>query len=220
MKATGVQQEPPRNERPIHLTERDQAVLLFMAEQYGIRADQLWRLVGKLSQRTTRALLDRWTAGGLINRQKVFAADPPWMWATRKGLAAVPERFPYWEPRPGILDHVYWVNEVRFKVQARHPEATWVSERHLRMESKSRNAAHMPDAVVIRGSKQIAIEVQLQQKSFARAAATMRQLTDRYDGAWVFARPGGPRQVIERGLKELPAERTKRVRVLDLEETM
>jgi hypothetical protein len=75
----------------------------------------------------------------------------------------------------------------------------------------------MPDGLVLKAGNQIAIEVQLAQKSRERAVDTLRYLADTYDGAWIFARAGGPAVAIERALAELNPDKAKRVRLLPLE---
>jgi hypothetical protein len=57
-----------------------------MGEQYGLRKDQLPKLVGDVAERTIRALIDRWVRAGLINRRTIFAGDHAWLWPTRDGL--------------------------------------------------------------------------------------------------------------------------------------
>ena len=204
----------------VRITPRDVSVLTYMGEQYGLRKDQLPRLVGDVAERTVRALIDRWVRAGLINRRTVFAGDHAWLWPTTTGLELSGRSLPYWEPRPGILEHVYWVNEIRFRVADRHPDAAWISERHLRAEAGGANRPeHMPDGLVLKAGKQIAIEVQLAQKSRERAADTLAYLTQAYEGAWIFAKAGGPFLAIERGLGELKSEKAKRVRLLPLEES-
>ena len=211
----------PRSDRgQIRLTPRDVAVLTFLSEQYGIRKDQLPQLIGDVAERTIRALIDRWVRAGLVSRRTIFAGDHAWLWPTPNGLDLTPLRLPYWEPRPGILDHVYWVNETRFRVAKRHPDSRWISERRLRAEAGGANRPeHMPDGLVLRGGARIAIEVQLAQKSADRAAATLGFLTQTYDGAWIFAKTGGPFTAIERALGELDGAKAKRVRLLPLEDT-
>jgi len=201
----------------IRITDRDVRVMAFMAEQYGLRRDQLPDLIPNVSDRTIRAQIDRWVLGGLVARRTVFAREHAWLWPTRAGLDLVPERFPYWEPRPGILEHVYWVNEIRFRVTKRHPEAEWISERRLRAEAGGANRPeHMPDGVVLKGDHRIAVEVQLAQKSLDRAQATLAELVKSYDGAWVFARAGGPMSSMAAALRSLNGQRGK-IRLLPLE---
>ena len=200
-------------------TPRDVEVLTFMAEMYGIRKDQLGRLLGGVSERTLRALIDRWVRAGLVQRRTIFLREPAWLWPTRAGLDMTPHPLPYWEPRPGILEHVFSVNEIRLRVAERHPEATWISERKLRAEAGGANRPeHMPDGVVVKEGHEIAIEVQLAHKSRDRAASMLAHLTASYDGAWIFARAGGPSLAIARALGELPTDKQGRVRLLPLEE--
>ena len=203
----------------VRLTARDLQVMAFLAEQYGIRKDQLPRLVGGVSERTIRALIDRWVRAGLVSRRSIFAGTHAWLWPTREGLELSGEALPYWEPRPGILEHVYWVNEIRFRVAGRHPDSAWVSERRLRAEAGGANRPeHMPDGLVLKSDRRIGVEVQLAQKSRERAAETLAHLTEAYDGAWIFAKAGGPFQAIERALTALDKTRAKRVRLLPLED--
>lgn len=201
----------------VRITRRDLEVLYWMADQYGIRKDQIPRLLGGLGDRTIRALLDRWSRAGLVERRRIFAHDPAWVWPTRGGLGLLDRRVPYWEPRPGILDHVYWVNEVRMLVRERDPEQRWISERRLRAERGGRNSIdHTPDALVVRDQVRIAVEVQLTQKSADRAMAMLRSLTNAFDGAWIFALPGAATEAIARAVERLDARSAARVRLLEL----
>ena len=202
----------------VRLTPRDLEVMTFMGEQYGLRKDQLARYL-EVSDRTLRALIDRWVRGGLINRRTIFAGQPAWLWPTRQGLELSPVALPHWEPRPGILEHVYWVTEVRLRVADRHPDSHWTSERILRAEVGGTNRPeHMPDALVTKAGKQIAVEVQLAHKSRDRAGASVASLTDAYDGVWMFAQAGGPTAALQRAVQGLPPDRAKKVRLLPLEE--
>lgn len=202
----------------VRLTQRDIEVMGFMGEQYGLRKDQLARFL-EVSERTLRALIDRWVRAGLISRRTIFAGQPAWLWPTRQGLELSPTALPHWEPRPGILEHVYWVTEVRLRVADRHPDSHWTSERILRAEVGGANRPeHMPDALVTKAGKRIAVEVQLAHKSRDRAGATVGYLTDTYDGVWIFAQAGGPTAALERAVDQLPSDRAKKVRLLPLEE--
>lgn len=202
----------------VRLTQRDIEVMTFMGEQYGLRKDQLASYLD-VSERTLRALIDRWVRGGLISRRTIFAGQPAWLWPTRQGLELAPVVLPHWEPRPGILDHVYWVTEVRLRVAKRHPDSVWTCERILRAEAGGTNRPeHMPDALVTKAGKQIAVEVQLAHKSRDRAGATVGYLTDTYDGVWIFAQAGGPTAALERAVQELSLDKAKKVRLVPLEE--
>ena len=203
----------------VRTTTRDVEVLNFMAEQYGVRKDQLARLLGGVSERTVRALIDRWVRAGLVQRRTIFVRQHAWLWPTRAGLELAPYPFPYWEPRPGILEHVFHVTQTRFKIAERHPSATWISERRLRAEAGGANRPeHMPDGLVVRDGREIAIEVQLAQKSRDRAVSMLSYLTQTYDGAWIFAKDGGPTLAIERALRELDPDSAHRIRLLPLDE--
>lgn len=86
----------PRSDKgDIRLTQRDVEVMTFLSDQYGLRKDQLPQLVGDVSERTSRALIDRWVRGGLVYRRTIFAGEHAWLWPTRAGLSLAPFLLPY-----------------------------------------------------------------------------------------------------------------------------
>ena len=182
----------------IKITERDLEVLRFIGEQYGVRADQLARLlkrpdVGALSDSATRAVLARWEKAGLADSRKVIADEPRVIWLTRKGLDEVGLAFKPWTPTPASLAHIYWTTQVRMHTEDRHPAASWRSERELRkgrvMQSISTSQSHEVDAEIHLPQGVVAVEVELTSKSVERRRSIMAELTQRYATVWYFAPP-------------------------------
>lgn len=119
--------------------------------------------------------------------------------------------FRAWRPNPGAVAHIVAVTEVRMHVADRRPEASWLCEREL-LRDRPSPQAHVPDALVVVGEREAAVEVELTQKSRRRTEAIMRELTARYDSVWYFT-TGTTRRVVERAAE---ATRAVGVQVLSL----
>ena len=211
----------PGVEQPsVLLTPRDLEALKWIGEQFAIRVDHLPRLLGEggneLSRRATRGVLERWTRAGFVVRRKVFANESAWVWLTRHGSNAGGGTFKLWVPKFGNLSHVYWVNEVRLQTRDKHPDVIWVCERTVRKE-RSRGL-HVPDAELVspNGAK-VAVEVELTQKSTARAASITQELASRYGTVWYFVSPAAKR-TIRKAVAELGAADQAKFRFYDLPE--
>jgi hypothetical protein len=208
----------------VRLTERDLASLHWIGEQYAIRVDQLTRLLGReagrpLSDSTARAAVARWLRAGLAKRRKITAGDPAFVWLTTRGLREVGLSFKGWEPTAATVAHVFWTNQVRLYVEERHPEFSWLSERHLRagsaMQTFSDERTHVADAELRSGDTSVAVEVELTAKSTPRREAIMRALANAYPTVWYFA-PADVERALHRTTERLDASR-ERIRIYPLE---
>ena len=178
----------------VRLTDRDIASLRWVGEQYAVRIDQLTRLLGRpssaVSDSTARGVVARWVRAGLAESKKLIAGEPGFVWVTRRGLRHVDLPYKPWEPSVGILNHVYWVNQVRFSVESRHAGSQWVPERELRqgaaMQTFDRKA-HVADGELHLDRGTVAIEVELTAKSVPRRRTIMSELASRYSTVWYFA---------------------------------
>jgi hypothetical protein len=169
-----------RDKGTIQATERDQACLAWIAEQYAARFEQVQRLLtrypdphnpfkGKLiSEATTRDTIDRWTKAGWAEYERVLAAEKGYVWITKRGLELVEldELFKAKQPAATRLHHVYAVNQLRLWMELQGH--TWTSERRYRAEldiEKGESPGPIPDAIV-RSDKagKVAIEVELTPK--------------------------------------------------------
>lgn len=171
------------------LTERDVHGLVFLAEMYGAQFDQLAAVLG-LTPRRARPIAMRWREHGLAESARL-GPGPPWIWATRGGLAACGLR--YTEVRPALsrLAHLRAVTSVRLALEGtrdyRTGRAHWRGERRLRARCRFGVRDHLPDgevhwpddAEVPWAGECWAIEAELTAKTVGRTAEIMRELLSR-----------------------------------------
>jgi hypothetical protein len=191
-----------------HLAEPDIAGLLFTAEMYGVQLDHL-AVALNVSESQARALVARWRS-----RQDAESArlgpGPPWVWLTRRGLAACGLRYTAAQPALSRLAHLRAVTAVRLALQGtaayRDGDGYWRSERRLRSALGGRvgqrdhlpdGEVHWPDAGGAEWAGECwAIEAELTAKTLRRTVAIMRELLARtgdYGCAAAQARmPGQP----------------------------
>jgi DNA-binding MarR family transcriptional regulator len=175
------------------LRTRDLELLAWSAEQYAARVDQLTGLIG-CGPRTVQRALARLRAQGLIETFRMLADQPAWVTPTVRGLRACGSPYGVWRPRLSLIAHVAAVNDARLHVQARDPNAQWISERLL-AKQRSDSRRHLPDAVVMSEGRQIAIEVELTVKSRRRLEGILDQLARQHDATVYFCAPA-PHRVL------------------------
>src|SRR6516165_1674235 len=174
-----------------HLTGRDIAALLFVADMYAVQLDQLAVLLG-VSQARARAVTLGWRRAGYAESARIGPGHP-WVWLTRAGLAAC--GLPYAASSPALsrLAHLRAVVSVRLALEAAPGYATagafWRGERRLRARTGGRAGLreHIPDAEVhwpdgspvAFAGECWAIEAELTRKTVARTAAIMREILAR-----------------------------------------
>ena len=199
-----------RHDRGPRLTPRDIACLLWTAEQYAIRLDQLQRLLfrytpeqdrhklkpgtDRLSLERTYDTLDRWRTLGLIEHDAILNGDQLWIWLSRHGLREIGSPFSYGNGKPASLriPHLYYINQIRLTVETRRPEDSWVSERAIRRQqgrrTKGASIPHTPDGLSItKSGKQTAIEVEWSSKDEEPLDETLYELANTYKSVWYFA---------------------------------
>jgi hypothetical protein len=127
------------------VTERDWRVLLWLAEQYACRLDQVQYLLGQdagrgvkvegqISESAARLVVARWERAGLAAHKKVFVKEPSWVWLTAKALHEFGLSYKPNIPSLVSLNHIYAVNQVRMTVEREHPDDIWISERQIRAD--------------------------------------------------------------------------------------
>ena len=197
----------------VKATGRDLELLRFAGEQYALTLPQLARLMGR-SEHAARWLRDRWERAGWGRGGALVVGRPVLVWPTRAGMRLAGLEFRAWRPNPGAVAHIVAVNDVRMHIAGRRPEASWVCERELLRDRPSAQA-HVPDALVVVGEREAAVEVELTQKSRRRAEAIMRELTSRHDSVWYFT-TATTRRTIERAAEAIDASG---VQILSLPES-
>jgi hypothetical protein len=176
-------------ERTRILTDRDIHCLVFVAEMYGVQLDQLGALLDTSTERA-RTIASRWRELGYADTARL-GPGPPWVWATRPGLAACGLRYTAVPPALSRLAHIRAVTSVRLALQAtgiyRHARAYWRGERRIRTGCRPGSRDHMPDgevhwpdeATVDWAGECWAIEAELTRKTVARTVAIMTELLSR-----------------------------------------
>ena len=198
----------------VRATARDLAVLPFIAEQCAVTQPQLAQLIGR-TEHTARWLRQRWQRAGWVESRVLLVGEPVFIWLTSRGLLACGVGFKPWRPQAvGRLAHLVAVTDVRMHVEARRPEATWVSERAVarRDFEAGERRKHLPDAEVLLGDQRVAVEVELTQKERRRTEAIVAELSARYDAVWYFAAPAAHRHLTE----VIARNDFKRVQLLEL----
>lgn len=174
-----------------HLTERDIAALLFVAEMYAVQLDQLAVVLGVTEQRA-RAVTLAWRRARCAESARI-GPGRAWIWLTRAGLAAC--GLPYTAVSPALsrLAHLRAVTSVRLALEAASGYAAagayWRGERRLRARAGGRvglrehvpdGEVHWPDGAPVAFAGECwAIEAELTPKTAARTAAIMREILTR-----------------------------------------
>ena len=152
------------------VTERDVAVLSWIGEQYGVRADVVpvllgqWELhagtlitTGTVSRWAGRNAVTRWQRAGLVTTRRLLGRT--WVVPTRAGLTVAGLPYPAWEPKATTLGHVHAVGLVRLAVEPTIPAGgRWLGERALRRDldairgprapGQRRELGHLADAAI------------------------------------------------------------------------
>jgi hypothetical protein len=174
-----------------HLTERDIAALLFVADMYAVQLDQLATVLG-VTEARARTIALGWRRGSYAESARI-GPGPAWVWLTRAGLAACGLPYPATSPALSRLAHLRAVTAVRLALEATQGYAAagafWRGERRLRARAGSRaglrehipdGEVHWPDGAAAAFAGECwAIEAELTRKTVARTAAIMREILTR-----------------------------------------
>ena len=177
----------------IQMTRRDMEVLRWMGEMYAVRVDHLALLLGRMSKRGlngdgkvmsregTRRIYTRWLNAGWVEKRKMLADEPQWIWLSKQGVSDVGSEYPYRVPSVARLRHIHAVNAVRLHVEERLG-SSWTCERELSREKRE----HLIDGLVLYEGRQTAIEIEMTQKSKKRLVNIVRDLCSEYGAVWYF----------------------------------
>jgi hypothetical protein len=171
---------PPRKARidkgQPQWTPRDNYCLNWIGHMRAIRYDQLQRLLAResafetndpraLSASRTSQIIQRWVQAKYAIYRRVYAKQPGWIYLSRKGMfhAGLPYRAE--PPKDRLLQHLYYINEVRLALEEEDSSLRWVSERAIQAlqekRQKGQRLRHIPDGILVCGEEQIDIEVQI-----------------------------------------------------------
>lgn len=172
------------------LTERDREILKFInavgwcnASQLGRRFGMKWWIVYRVMKRLVNA--------DLVLHEKMSFEFFGVYYLTYKGASYTD--LPHIEKiSKGGYDHQKALIDVILKLRDMHPEATWVSERHLKQQKFLYGVGrfgHVSDGVFIfPDEKKVSIEVELSRKSRRRLQGIINSYagTLTYKEVWYF----------------------------------
>jgi hypothetical protein len=230
----GSQRKTRSDKGSIQATVRDLHVLEWISHQYVARLDHVQQLLSRepgapmtgkqLAMTTVRDQLDRWRRAGWVEYKRVLADEPGWVWVTRKGLQLVglDERYSAREPAATRLHHLYSINSVRLIFESR--KYSWTSERWVKSESKEkeREGRAIPDGVLHKDGRRIAIEVELTLKKPQELWLKVLRLADTkewasleraYHSIWFYVASKQIQAALQEQIGRLPAADQQRFAV-------
>ena len=176
-------------------------------------------LARDVSDRTLRALIDRWVRAGLINRRTIFAGEPRMAVADPSRSRAGADRAPLlgtapWHPRARLLGHRGPLPRRGAPPGFHLDLGAPASGRGRRRQPSRAHARRLWCSRPASGSRSRSSSRRSREPGRCDAVA---YLTDTHDGVWIFAQAGGPTAALERAVGQLPPDRAKKVRLLPLE---
>ncbi len=243
-KRTRKNTKPRRDKGKKLLTKRDRIVLLWIAQQYAARLDQVQELLSRMPGKggkpasptglTLSAVLQvvaRWVELGLVVYERGNADEPGWVYLTSLGLRKLGLSYAPLTPADSSYQHLFHINRVRLDLERRHPTYQWISERTLRAALPRRaegvTVPHLPDAQV-RTPKLVAVEVERSPKSPGELDAILTELLIVgvpavsgeaplvYNTIWYFVGPK-TQTAVDAARSRLPEEYRHRVKRYSLE---
>lgn len=222
----------------IRATPRDLACILWIAEMYAARSDQIRRLLSRypdpvhpphgplVSESVTREQIARWVRAGWIVYRRVLAAGPGWAYVTKKGLrlVGVDDIFLAKAPSSKRLNHIFAVNQVRLWMDVEQ-DYSWRSERILRAElelKRGESAGGIPDGLIFPKNVRTAVEVQISDLKPAEWHKKLHALIynwtsdyqRRYPWIWIYVATEELKEAAEDAIDELQDEDQRRVSAL------
>jgi len=163
--------------------------LTFTAEMYGVQLDQLAAVLG-VSVERARGVAVRWRGLGLAESARL-GPGPPWVWATRPGMAACGLGYTAGPPPLSRLAHVRAVTAVRLALQGttayQRARPFWRGERRIRAAVRASLRDHLPDgelhwpagAALSWAGECWAVQAELTHQAVTRTSEVMRELLAR-----------------------------------------
>ncbi len=202
--------------RGIRLTDRDRRTLRAIAEQgatYSTTVGEMLAIYGgreSIGERATRAVVGRWKLLGLVNVERVYAADPSVVYPTVAGGAFAGLPCSGTLPSVTSLRHTLLTAAVRPFYERRRLEFT--PERFIT------ESGHRPDAIATDTASGLraCCEIELTQKSRDRLAAILADTTARFDRVVYWTETGIGERVRTVADESLTARDAHKVRVRPL----
>lgn len=203
----------PAKQKPrlskIQLTERDLAILQFINDFGFCEIPHIQKRFA-LGNRRTYQLMERLIEVGLVKHERIFHDRHGIFRLTKKGATHT--------DLPALAritlahyNHSLAVLDVYLHVCKKHPQAEWLSERHL-IHDKYKHGigkrGHLPDAIILlpnadNKEQKIALEVELRSKAKPRIEKILKWYTTQFDFAevWYYC-PKGVADALRTVVKE------------------
>jgi hypothetical protein len=171
----------------MQLTERDVRILHFINDFGFCEMPQLENMFS-LTKRRSYQIIQRLIAAGLVKHERVFHG--------RHGIYRLSKKGASHTDLPALsrislahYNHSLAVLDVYLHLRTQHPDAHWLSERHLTHEKYFDGVGkrgHLPDGILLlpdagKKEQKIAIEVELRTKAKARIESILKWYTTQFD---------------------------------------
>ena len=222
----GVEQQAAKREPMLggmHLTERDIEILHFINDFGFCEMPHIERMFG-LTKRRSYQIIQRLIAAGLVIHQRVFHG--------RHGIYRLSTKGASHTDLPALTrialahyNHSLAILDVYLHVRTKHPDAEWLSERHL-IHAKHADGVgkrgHLPDGILLmptsdKKETKIAIEVELRSKARARIETILKWYTSQFDFSevWYYCPQG-----VAESLRSVVGESMSFVKIRSLREIL
>jgi hypothetical protein len=216
-------------------TDRDTYCHRWIGHMRALRFDQIQRLLARLSAyetsdphmlsvSRTSQIIQRWVRAKYAVYRKVYTRQPGWIYLTRKGMFHTGLKYRAEPPKDRLLEHIYYINEVRLTLEEKDPSLHWISERAIQAAQEKRQKGqrleHVPDGILVIGEKRIDIEVQISRPSQQEVELVM--LGDRWNNTnplrYYISKDA--RAVVQRVHRQMKWTARSQIEIIDLEEVL
>lgn len=215
------------------ITERDREIIGLINRFGFITADRLSQ-VYRISESRIRRRLKILCDYGFLKHERILHAYPGAYWATREGKELSDSLLtPIRIPRFATFEHELSVFDVFIDFKTRYEDSfTWITARELMSNqmAEARNTKEafkllktkIPDALVLRGDKKFAIEVELSVKGLVRLKKILSDYNTNlakgvFDGVLYYTDKSNIEDRLENLIKQLSL--AERFRILRIKKT-
>jgi len=207
----------------MQLTERDIRILHFINDFGFCEMPQIEKMFGLVKRRCYQ-VMDRLVTAGLVKHERVFHG--------RHGIYRLSKKGAGHTDLPALArislahyNHSLAVLDVYLHLRIKHPDAEWLSERHLikvKYADGMGKRGHLPDGILLlpddtQKEQKIAVEVELRTKAKARIESILKWYTSQFEFAevWYFCP-----QVVADSLRTVVGESMPFVKIRSLKEIL
>lgn len=182
----------------MRLTERDMKILHFINDFGFCEMPQIEKMFALAKPRSYQ-IIQRLIEAGLVKHERVFHGRHGIYRLSKKGASHTDLPAPL-RISLAHYNHSLAVLDVYLHLRQKHPDAEWLSERHLAHQKYFDGVGkrgHLPDGILLlpdndKKEQKIAIEVELRSKAKARIESILKWYTSQFDffEVWYFCPQG------------------------------